>query len=345
MKSIMSNRCLQFRIIILLSWIFIFCVPFSVYAEEEKVLQPVGQTVGITLQIDGVTIVDTADFEDQEGKTRNPAKDAGLKSGDIIKEMDGNHVADTKALDSVVQDSEGNKISVVYDRSGKQEETEIEPYLADADGRYHTGAWIKDAASGIGTVTYIDPESGRFVALGHGISDPTSGKMVEISEGDILKSTVVSVQKGSRGEPGELIGVFADGREKLGDIDQNTLTGLVGSVEDTGAFQFACDPVPVANRENVHEGAAFIYSNIEGNKVEKFEVEIQKINKDTESTKGMVIKVTDEQLLEKTGGIVQGMSGSPIIQDDHLVGAVTHVFVNDPQKGYAIFMDALPAIE
>lgn len=340
MRNKITNRHRQLCIGMLLSWTFIFCSPNITFAESEKLLQPVGQTVGITLQMDGVTIVDTADFEDQDGKSQNPAKDAGIKAGDIIKKMDGKHVADTKALDAAVQ--EGNEIVVSYERNGKLEETTITPYLAEADGRYHIGVWVKDAASGIGTVTYIDPENGQFVALGHGISDPSSGQILEISEGDILKSTVVSVQKGGRGEPGELIGVFADGREKLGDIERNTLTGLVGSVDDISAFQTACEPVPIAKRENVHEGTAYILSNIEGNKVEKFEVEIQKINKDTESTKGMVIKVTDGRLLEKTGGIVQGMSGSPIIQDDHFVGAVTHVFVNAPEKGYAIFMDALP---
>lgn len=342
MNNKIRSAKLRICVCLMALWVLIFCGSHFAYAEEEKLLQPIGQTVGISLKLDGVTIVDTDEFEDRDGKTRSPAKDAGLKTGDIIKKLGGRDVSDAEDLEAALQIGAENEISVSYVREGKLRKTVLKPYTAKSDGRKRAGIWVKDAVSGLGTITYIDPKTGGFVALGHGISDPPGGKIAEISGGDILKSNIVSVIEGRRGAPGELIGVFADGMGKLGDVTGNTMTGIVGTVNDISEFKGCLTPVPIAERKDVHEGMAYIISNTEGSNAEKFEVEIQKINKDQKSTKGMVIKVTDEKLLKKTGGIVQGMSGSPIIQDDHLVGAVTHVFVNDPTRGYGIFMDGLP---
>ena len=314
----------------------------NVYAEE-RLLVPVGQTVGVTLDMEGVTIVDTTDVEDYDGKRHTPAKDAGLRSGDIIETINGISIESAQQLEEVVNSQGETALEIVARRQGKEKCCKAEAALSNKDGHYRLGVWIKDAASGIGAITYFDPENGEFGALGHGISDNTENGVLPIQGGELWKASVVSVQKGSKGQPGELIGVFAEGKEKLGEIQSNTLVGLTGTLESGVKPDTIMEAVPAAKREEAYEGEAEILANIEENKVEAFSVEIQKINKDTENTKGMVVKITDQRLLDKTGGIVQGMSGSPIIQNGRIVGAVTHVFVNDPTRGYGIFIENMLA--
>lgn len=320
-------------------WIgfFIFCIFFcktSVYAENLS-LVPVGQTVGVTLDMKGVTIVDTTDVEDYDGKRHTPAKDAGLKSGDIVKSIDGISIQSARQFEDVVNTRGKNELTVVSERNGKQRECVAKAVLSCKDGHYRLGVWIKDAASGIGTLTYFNPETGQFGALGHGICE--NDKILPIQGGNLLKSSIVSIRKGSKGQPGELIGVFRDDSGILGEIKSNSDVGLKGTLNEIPENTEGA--LPVANREDVKEGNAQILSNIEEDHVEKFDVIIQKINKDPNNTRGMIIKVTDDRLLEKTGGIVQGMSGSPVVQNGKLVGAVTHVFVNDPTRGYGIFIE------
>ena len=312
----------------------------SVFAEG-RTLVPVGQTVGVTLDMEGVTIVDTADVESYDGKRYAPAKEAGLKAGDVVEEINGTVIKSAQQLEELVNDQGESTLEVKAKRQGEEKQFQVQAALSSADGHYRMGVWIKDAASGIGTVTYFDPQTREFGALGHGISENPDQEAIPIQGGSILKATVVSIQKGGKGQPGELVGVFTEGKEKLGSIASNTVVGLRGSLDAKAELDTIMEPVPVADRSEAQEGPAEILSNIEGNKVDTFSIEIQKINKDADNTKGMVVKVTDPRLLEKTGGIVQGMSGSPILQNGKLICAVTHVFLNDPTRGYGIFMDLM----
>lgn len=306
---------------------------------ETKVLVPVGQTVGVTLDMEGVTIMDTTDVEDYDGNRYTPAKDSGLRAGDVILTVNGVSITSAKQMEEIVNTQGEDVLEIVAKRHDERQICKVKAKLSKADGHYRLGVWLKDAASGIGTITYFDPETGEIGALGHGISDTMREDVLPIQGGEFWKATVVSIQKGDKGHPGELMGVFSEGKEKLGEIQTNTHVGLKGTISNAASLNTIMDAVAIANREEVQEGSAKILSNIEENKIEEYEVEIQKINTDIQNTKGMVIKVTDEKLLEKTGGIVQGMSGSPVIQNGKLVGAVTHVFVNDPTRGYGIFIE------
>jgi len=303
---------------------------------EEMYLVPIGKTVGVTLDMKGVTIVDTTDVEDYDGKRHTPAKDASFRSGDSIISINGVAIQSAKHLEEVVNTQGDQEMEIVFERQNQIRQTKAKAALSNKDGHYRLGIWIKDAASGIGTVTYYNPATKEFGALGHGISEDAD-EILPIQGGELWKASVVSVQKGSRGQPGELIGVFAEGNEKLGEVSSNTEVGLKGIL--THETESISDAIPIATRSEVQEGEAEILSNIEEDKIEAFSVKIQKINKDPNNTKGMIVKVIDEKLLEKTGGIVQGMSGSPIVQNGKLVGAITHVLVNDPTRGYGIFIE------
>ena len=307
-------------------------------AFAENSLVPVGQTVGVTMDMKGITIVDIADVEGYDG-TCSPAKDAGLRAGDVIESINGRHMNSAKDFEEVIAETDGEELEITLRRGDEKKTFSVRPSLSSQDGKYRLGVWVKDAASGIGTVTYYDPDSGEFGALGHGISENSEEKAIGISGGEILDARIVSIQKGGKGQPGELVGVFTENDKKLGVVTENTEVGIKGIVQDGAKLTSVMEPIPIAKRNEVKTGKAEILSIIEEGKIEAFEIEIQKINRDTKNPKGMVLKVTDKTLLDKTGGIVQGMSGSPIIQEGKLVGAVTHVFVNDPTRGYGIFME------
>lgn len=319
--------------------------PCSSIAEDavitSKKVIPGGNSIGVVLCCDGVLVVSTADVTTTDGSHRSPAKDAGIKPGDVIKSFNKSPVTTVEKLNTAISTCNGKRSAVVLERNNKAIETLLIPSLSARDGTYRIGAWVKDAASGIGTMTFYDPETKSFAALGHGICDPETGNILNIDTGSILNSTIVSVNKGTNGVPGELNGVFIEDKQALGEIKKNCNTGIYG-IMDIDSFSSA--PIPIAKRDEVTEGKASILANIEGQKVEEFEIEISKIlPKALSAQKSFIIKVTDKSLLSKTGGIVQGMSGSPIIQDGKLVGAVTHVFVNDPTRGYGIFIENMLA--
>ena len=314
------------------------------YAETRQLI-PVGQTVGITLDMKGVTIVDTTDVEGYDGKKTAPAQSAGLRAGDIIEEINGETIDSADELERIVAKSGETALTILIRRNEEEKEYSVTPALSCADGNYRIGVWIKDAASGIGTITYLDPNTLEFGALGHGIAETPQQRAISIRNGEVLDARIVSIQKGSRGQPGELVGVFTEDEKKLGTVSSNTEVGLRGVLDKKAKLNTVMEPIPVANRGEVREGDAEMLANVEEGKIETFSIEIQKINKDADNPKGMVIKVTDRRLLDKTGGIVQGMSGSPIIQNGKLVGAVTHVFVSDAARGYGIFMDSMLGAE
>ncbi len=307
-------------------------------SETQDSLIPGGQAIGVTLKSAGVLVVDVSEVISYDEKRIYPAKDAGLKSGDLIETFNGSKIATVEDLNTAIAASGGKKSSVTLNRSGSEVNILISPVLSKSDRSFKIGAWVKDAASGIGTMTFYNPKTKEFAALGHGICDAQTNKIISISEGTILPSEIVSIEKGEKGIPGELNGIFNESAVPLGKITQNAETGIFGTLEDSSSFEN--EPLPVATRDEIKTGTAYIISSIEGKKTEKYEIEILKIMpKAFSPQKGMVIQITDVNLLAKTGGIVRGMSGSPIVQNGKLIGAVTHVFVNDPTRGYGIFIE------
>lgn len=306
--------------------------------EPQDVVILGGNAIGVSLCTDGVLVVATEEITTADGAEAAPAKNAGIRAGDMIQSFNGTEICSVECLCEAISKSAGKSSSVMLRRDQKTIETLVTPQATKNDGDYRIGAWVKDTASGIGTLTYYDPQTGSFAALGHGICDSETGEVLSISRGSILAATVVSVQKGEKGVAGELSGVFKNSEEPLGKITLNCETGIYGTADPQICPQ--SKEMPVASREETKIGSAVVLANVEGGRVEEYAVEIIKIfPKVANSNKGMIIKVTDSRLLEKTGGIVQGMSGSPIIQNGKLVGAVTHVFLNDPQKGYGIFIE------
>ncbi len=309
--------------------------------EQGIQLVPLGNAIGVTLNMDGVMIVTVSEMTCFDGHTAAPARDAGLKAGDLIKSVNGGELHSVDELTSVLAEVQDAAVPIQVERQGEIVESLVTPAKERESGEYKLAAWVKDAASGIGTITFYNPQNRMFGALGHSITDNQTGEAVTLAGGNVLKSTIVAVDRGERGRPGELKGVFMEERDKIGTVLENNDCGLFGQLE-SDADLLGGVALPVASRTEVKPGEAVILSNVEGSSVQQYSVEIQRIDRsNNDSHKDMVIKVTDPKLLEKTGGIVQGMSGSPIIQDDKLVGAVTHVFVNDPTRGYGVFIDCM----
>ncbi len=320
--------------VLLIILIFLPCTSFA----QRRNLVPVGKTVGVTVGLEGVFVVNTAEFEDCEGKMCCPASDAGILPGDIITNINGENIKSAQDLEDVSSKTSDGEMLLTVKRNDEEKQLKLTAKKAMASDSYKLGLWIKDSSSGIGTLTYYDPETLEFGALGHGICD-TDSNLTAISNGVILNAEVASIKRGEKGCPGELIGVFTESGQKLGEVISNTSCGISGKMYSREVDSIKSAAVSTAERSELHEGDVSILSNIEGVNIEEYSAEIVKINKDTESEKSFVIKITDKGLIEKTGGIVRGMSGSPILQDGKLVGAITHVFVNDPTRGYGIFIE------
>lgn len=303
-------------------------------AAGEQVVVPMGRAVGIKLFSDGVVVVGLSDISTEEGE-RNPARACGLKEGDIITHINSEEVDSIEEVKALLQESEGEAMSIRALRGSKQLQMTARAVQCAADGSYKLGAWIRDSMAGIGTMTYYQPDNGTFGALGHGISDVDTALLMPLERGSIMYAEVADVQRGAAGQPGQLKGSFQVYHD-LGELWANTGCGIFGSLSDldlTGGRQ----AVPVAARSAVQTGPATILSNIRGAEVEEFDIEIVKIFSESPTdSRDFMVKVTDPELLAATGGIVQGMSGSPILQGGKFVGAVTHVLVNDPTCGYAI---------
>jgi len=297
----------------------------AAYAQE---LLVGGQVVGIQISTEGVMVAGIAEIETLQG-AKSPAKEAGIRKGDFIMEINGEKVGGAAELVEKVASYEGESVELSVKRDGKSMKICIEPVLSD-EKQWRMGVWLRDGISGIGTITYCDPQTGVYGALGHSISDLETGIVVPISEGCISDAQIVSIHKGSSGKPGELNGCADVGRE-LGTVENNTAYGIFGqSFIDFGE--------KLMETAEVRPGKASIISTVSGRQAREYSVEINRVYKDQDGSH-LVLSVTDPELLSLTGGIVQGMSGSPIIQNGKLVGAVTHVFVNDPTKGYGIAID------
>jgi stage IV sporulation protein B len=308
---------------------FMLCAALPAYAaSEQKQLIPVGQAVGIEMQSDGVLVVGFAGIQQV-----NPAQQAGIQPGDIITSIDGDNISSCEDVKNAVEKMDGSSVNVKLTRGENDMEVTVTP--AVLNGKCELGMWLRDGITGIGTVTYYDPDTGSFGSLGHSITDLDTGVMLPLSDGDIYSSTITGVIKGQCGTPGQLVGNF-DANNIIGSLSSNTQYGLFGTMD----VPFEGERVYTAQAGDVHTGEASIFSNIAGEEVKEYSIEISRIYSGL-GQHGMMITVTDEELLAATGGIVQGMSGSPIIQDGKLVGAVTHVLVNDPTRGYGIFIDSM----
>lgn len=299
-----------------------------------------GNTIGVKLKIEGILVVGMSDIESFEGKKVLPAKDAGIKPGDLIITVNGKQINSTEGLIKEIDNSNGEEIKVKYKRENKTANITIKPIKSVEDSKYHVGMWVRDSTAGIGTLTFYDPKNNGFGALGHGITDIDTGALMPIENGEIVESNILTIVKGRSGNPGELKGVLIEERRELGLIKKNSPYGIYGTLNNDMLGKFPNKLYPVGLRGEVEVGKATILANIDGKNIEEYEIEIQKISKKpSNKQKGMVIRIKDNILMEKTGGIVQGMSGSPIIQNGKLIGAVTHVLVNDPTRGYGIFIE------
>ena len=297
-------------------------------------LIPGGMAFGVKFFTDGAVILGTTGVETASGVV-SPAKDAGLKSGDIITEIGGEDFESAAELSEVVAGCGGRPIVVEYMRNGEEFETTVTPARDIESGRYKMGVLVKDSTAGIGTVTYIDPETMDFGGLGHGIYDSETGQLLPLGMGAVVNVEITDVVKSEKNNPGQLKGRFDN--VAIGTLWDNCEEGVFGRyIKYTPEMQA---PMPVAEWDEVKEGKAYIQTTLSEDGIGQYEIEIEEIYKNSGSTKNYLVRVTDEALISKTGGIVQGMSGSPIIQNGKLVGAVTHVLVNDPLRGYGIFIE------
>ncbi len=302
---------------------------------------PGGQSIGVKLRSRGILVVGHHRVPGS-GDGKSPGERADIRVGDYILEMNGQVIEDVNQVAAVVRKAGESRqpIDVLIMRDGQKKRTRLDPAYDPKEKVYRIGLYIRDSAAGVGTLTFYDPERKVYGALGHVISDMDTGKPISVGGGKIVRSNVNSIRKGTSGEPGEKRAIFFQEHQILGTITKNTPFGIFGNLLKRPENGLHSDPVPVALNEQVKEGPAEILTVVEGEKVERFDIEIVHVNRQRgPATKGMIVKVTDPRLLAKTGGIVQGMSGSPILQDGKLVGAVTHVFVNDPTTGYGTFIE------
>ena len=303
--------------------------------EKQEVLAG-GSPVGIYMETKGVLVIDSGEITDREGIRRTPAEHI-IQPGDYICEIDGEVLTGKKQLMQLVKENQGEPMEMQVIRHQETIQLEMTP-VQTADGSYKLGIWVRDNIQGIGTLTFVEPD-GTFGALGHGISDVDTGERLEISDGDLDHADILSIQKGTAGTPGELRGVINYREEnRIGTISGNSQYGIRGQL-DPGKYTESMEKIPLGLKQEIQTGAAAIRCDI-GDGIREYACEILEIDANARDTnKCFVLRITDSDLLSKTGGIVQGMSGSPVIQNGKLIGAVTHVFVNDPTKGYGIFIE------
>ena len=303
----------------------------SMTVGKRRYVVPSGNIFGLRLFTNGVVIVSTGTVDTQSG-TVNPAKIAGLEAGDAITQINGQDVTTCKEVTDIFAAYNGYPFEIKYVRNNKEYSCSFNLYYSVNDKKYLAGLWIRDSAAGIGTMTFYEKDSGIFAGLGHGVYDTQSSEILPLYNGDIVGATINGCYKGKNGQAGELCGVFTS--NTCGLLNINCETGVYGYLND---YSNAKNEIAVALKDEVQTGAAQIISTVDEKGPQYYSIEIEKIDKTDSQFRNMVIKITDERLIQKTGGIVQGMSGSPIIQNGMLVGAVTHVYINDPLHGYAIF--------
>lgn len=300
---------------------------------------PGGHSIGVLLLSHGVIVVGHAGITGPGMTQVNPAREAGIRVGDTILRVNGQRVQSVMHLAELINHygQEGQTLRIEYKRGNTVLVCEVMPVLCSETGRYRIGLYVRDGAHGVGTLSFYDPETARYGALGHVITDLDTNQPLNVEEGSVVKAVVSGIYRGAKGQPGEKIGVFAESEGMLGDIEKNTEFGIFGTLYTPIENPFFPEGVPVALASQVVPGPAEMLTVLSGEKIECFKVEIERvINQHNPNDKGLVIRITDKELIKQTGGIIQGMSGSPIIQGGRLVGVVTHVFVNDPIRGYGV---------
>ena len=282
-----------------------------------------------------------SEIEGEDNKKYKPYENTGIEEGDTIVKANNVQINTTDDLINTVNNSNGKEIKLEYISDEETKECSILP-VKQENNEYKLGLWVRDSAAGVGTVTFYDPETKTFGALGHGISDIDTGELIDIASGEFVTTRILNIEKGENGTPGKIQGSI-EKQENIGTINKNTKFGIYGTVNNLNSLNLDnSKEVEVATRDEIKKGKATILCSLDNNKPKEYEIEIEEIYKDNNyDNKSMEIKVTDKELLEKTGGIIQGMSGSPIIQNGKFIGAVTHVLVNNPEEGYGVFADIM----
>lgn len=308
----------------------------KVHTVEKQEVLVSGSPVGIYMETKGVLVIDSGEITDREGIRRTPAEHI-IQSGDYICEIDGKVLTGKRQLMQLVRENQGEPMELQVIRHQETIKLEMTPVETE-DGSYKLGIWVRDNIQGIGTLTYVET-NGTFGALGHGISDADTGERLEISDGDLYRADILSIRKGTAGTPGELRGVINYREEnRIGTICGNSQYGIRGQLEP-GKYSESMKKIPTGLKQEIQTGKAEIRCDI-GDGIREYQCEILEIDSNARDTnKCFVLRITDDDLLSRTGGIVQGMSGSPVLQNGKLIGAITHVFVNDPTKGYGIFIE------
>lgn len=314
-------------------------IAVDVKAPKELVVG--GQAIGVKLHTKGALIVGISEVTTPDGSTVNPALQAGLETGDIIERVNNVVVENATHLSKLInQYASSGTVKLTVIRKGNTINVEAKPVIDGNDGLYKLGTWVRDSTAGVGTLTFYDPETMKYASLGHAITDIDTKTNLCVGNGEIVISKIIDIKKGEHGTPGELKGSFSDQDVAIGSIIKNTDFGIYGKLNQKLKNPIYPKPLEVGSMDSVRLGKATILCTVDSGGVKEYECEIVKINlQDEPSPKGMVVKITDSRLLNKTGGIVQGMSGSPIIQNGKIIGAVTHVFINDPTQGYGIFVE------
>ena len=315
-------------------------IPFKevkVTPVDEQEIYVSGSTIGIYMETEGVLVIDTGEIEDQNGEMKEPAKNL-VRQGDYIVSFNGEKISTKRELINDIAGLDGEEVTLEVKREGESVPVSVTP-VKDTKGDYKLGIWVRDDTQEIGTLTYVD-QNGRYGALGHGISDIDTAQLLNIRNGALYKAQILAINKGSKGNPGELAGFIRyDDRNILGSIEINSKNGIYGQFYKGAEDGITLKKMPVAYKQDVKTGEASVLCNVDG-EVREYQAEIKRIDLNHEDTnKSFVIQITDEKLLEKTGGIVQGLSGSPVLQNGKMVGAITHVFVQDSTSGYGIFIE------
>ncbi|MFQ7123830.1 MAG: SpoIVB peptidase [Eisenbergiella sp.] len=336
--TVMANRMQEYTMDVKLFGV----IPFktvNVQVIPDKMLVPAGVPIGIYVKTDGILVIAQGDFEGMDHTRKEPAKHL-LQAGDYILKADEQEVASKADFTKKISESGGRDMVLTIRREEEIFDIKVHPEQ-NVNGEYKLGIWIRDNAQGVGTMTYLD-EDASFGALGHGINDTDTALLMEVKGGSLYKTEIIAIKKGQGGTPGELTGVIDYNlSNKIGTIDSNSVEGIFGTVDLKGADIVSREAMPIGLKQDVEPGKAQILCCVDGEKIPKsYDVNIKAVHLDHDNiNRGIELEVTDAALLEQTGGIVQGMSGSPILQNGKIVGAVTHVLVNDPTRGYGIFIE------
>ncbi len=313
----------------------------SVNVIDDVEVVPLGGLIGMKLYTNGVLVVGMSEIYGENNQVYKPYENSGIKEGDTITKINGENIVSTDDMTECINASKGKEINITYIHNNKTLETKITPVETDKNN-YKVGLWVRDTAAGVGTATFYDKNTGNVAMLGHGILDVDTEELIDISDGKVTNTSVVSIIKGENGKTGRIQGIV-EGEKEIGTISKNTYYGVYGKLYNVNELKRnTSNSVKIALRNEIKTGEATLMCALDNREVKEYTVEIQKIYLNNNSNnKSMLLKVTDKELLEKTGGIIQGMSGSPILQDGKLIGALTHVLVQNPTQGYAVFSDIM----